>query len=265
LTPTSAGAARVTLTTINGGIGKSVDVYVLSSACDSINCTVENERLFVGESVMIQTEYLPSKPKDQRLTYQSSDESVLTVNAAGKITAVGRGEATVTISLTYVPEGREPIVDTVSITVGVRDAFDLESSNKSTTSAAGSIAISMGDGIAADVERFSCKVYDAQENVVENAPLTVKFVLSGGKLSANYVFDEGVYGEYTLRVSYEQEDGSVVSEDCKLTRVQTSDFSVSFEDAFKDVEIDVQDILVYEITPADMKSKVTLEDYTLSS
>lgn len=68
-----------------------------SVKCDDINLDVTVVRLSeIGEARMLDAEPVPANTTDT-VTYVSSDESVATVNANGKIVAVGPGEATITV------------------------------------------------------------------------------------------------------------------------------------------------------------------------
>lgn len=68
-----------------------------SVKCEDINLDVTVVRLSeIGEARMLDAEPIPANTTDD-ISYVSSDESVATVNANGKIVAVGPGEATVTV------------------------------------------------------------------------------------------------------------------------------------------------------------------------
>ena len=68
-----------------------------SVKCEDIDLDVTTVRLSeIGEARMLDAEPVPSNTTDT-VTYVSSDESVATVNANGKIVAVGPGEATITV------------------------------------------------------------------------------------------------------------------------------------------------------------------------
>lgn len=63
--------------------------------------TLDKDRLAftgVGESATLTPTILPEYASDLRVTWKSSNENVATVDANGKVTAAGAGEATITVS-----------------------------------------------------------------------------------------------------------------------------------------------------------------------
>ena len=256
LTPKAAGAAKVTLRTVDGGFEDGVRVYVESDKCTGVRLSAEKTELSVGESLMLSTEFIPVAPKDERLSFVSSDPAVLTVNDSGKIVALGRGSATVTVSLISDPT----ISDTLTFTVENRDAFDFVSEQVTGKGTTGAVQISLKAGALADETRFAYTVLDANGTPLSDAPLGVTFVALDDKIVMNYTFhDTDFIGEVIVRVSYAQDGDDPVVKDCRVSRVR--DFSVSFlTDA---VNVGSTGFLNYEITPED--ANVTYLRYSLSS
>lgn len=62
-----------------------------------ITCSASKTELEIGEETKIITTFEPNKTKDL-LTYESSNEKVVKVGVTGKVTAIGEGTATVTIT-----------------------------------------------------------------------------------------------------------------------------------------------------------------------
>lgn len=69
---------------------KAANVTVISSKSSTLS-------LKVGETYTIKTKILPSTVSNKKLTYSSSDKEVVKVTSSGKLTAVSKGSATITI------------------------------------------------------------------------------------------------------------------------------------------------------------------------
>ena len=72
----------------------TVTVYVLS---EKIELTAEEYELYIGEQFTLGAEVLPEDTTDKTVTFTSSDDDVITVDAEGNVKAVGKGKATVTV------------------------------------------------------------------------------------------------------------------------------------------------------------------------
>lgn len=76
--------------------------------------------------IQLKTQTTPLRPTSQQRVWTSSDESVVTVDAFGKVTCVGEGTATVTVTIYNRGENPTgPFSDTIEITV-YQSAGDLE-------------------------------------------------------------------------------------------------------------------------------------------
>ncbi len=73
----------------------TVTVYVNS---EKIELTADKYELYIGEEFTLGATVLPEDTTNKNITYTSSDEEVITVDSEGKITAVGKGTATVTVT-----------------------------------------------------------------------------------------------------------------------------------------------------------------------
>lgn len=255
LTPTSAGVAKVKLRTVDGGHEDGITVYVESDNCTGINLFAAKTSLTVGESVNLETEFIPVRPKDERLSFTSSDPSVLSVSDTGKVSAIARGTATVTVALVCDPT----IFDTIDFTIENSDIFDFSANKTTGAGTAGSVSISMAAGAAVDASRFSYVVLDEAENELTHL-LNVTFSVVGDKICMSYTFlDESFVGELTVRVSYAQDNGLPITKECTVVRIES--FDISFSSA--SVLVGSTAFLSYEILPSD--ADVTYLRYELSS
>jgi uncharacterized protein YjdB len=99
VTAVKKGTAKVTVTTANGK-KKTVTVHVLTKATTlkSLKVTFPKKNtLKKGKTYTLKIALSPSTATDVKLTFKSSKSSVLKVNKAGKLTAVKKGKATITV------------------------------------------------------------------------------------------------------------------------------------------------------------------------
>ncbi len=98
ITAVSEGTANITITAKDGS-GKSAVVSVRSTIpVSSIGVEKSSVSLFVSKTMNISTTVSPINAWDKSLKYESSDTSVATVSSTGTITAVSKGNATITVS-----------------------------------------------------------------------------------------------------------------------------------------------------------------------
>ncbi|MDE6380784.1 MAG: Ig-like domain-containing protein [Muribaculaceae bacterium] len=104
VTAVAQGAAVITATAADGsGVSADCQVIVLSRGrpdlpvlAESIELSTDDWAAKVGETLQLEAEISPVYATNQRIYWSSSDESVVTVDSKGVMTAVGVGEAVVT-------------------------------------------------------------------------------------------------------------------------------------------------------------------------
>lgn len=99
------------------GTYAAVPVSALSIIWSMTDATVEKDTISIGESIPINIEW--SEDRAGYASYLTSDETVATVDAAGIITGVGEGSATITV---IASNGMETPTRTVNITVTAPEA-----------------------------------------------------------------------------------------------------------------------------------------------
>lgn len=72
-----------------------VNVYVLS---ERIELTDEKYELYIGEEFTLGATVLPEDTTDKTVTFSSSDDEIITVDNEGRVKAVSKGTATVTVT-----------------------------------------------------------------------------------------------------------------------------------------------------------------------
>ncbi len=97
VTGVGAGSAIITVRTLDGDKTAMLDVLVTADRVTGVTLTPESLEMMIGENRTLQAVVKPFAALNKHVTYKSSDDRVVTVNALGKIVAVGEGTATVTV------------------------------------------------------------------------------------------------------------------------------------------------------------------------
>lgn len=253
LVPKTGGAAKVYLTTVDGGYKDSLIIFVDSAGLESISSSAPRASILVGDRVKISTEFNPASAADLRLTYTSSNESVAKVNAKGEVTGVGRGTAIITVSSVFDPT----VSDTVEITVYQDDPLALGQSEISTSKGAGGVNISISDEIN---YVYSFKAYDEDGNELSEDDISVTFdtaAWESGHVIMNYSLSDTDYVGQVRIVVYASYDGVTVSTECKVNF--TKEISVSFDKDAYVIEVGKGFAATFTVTPdeADVTYEVT--------
>lgn len=223
--PKSAGSAYVCLSTADGGHRAKFHVVVKATELKDISCSVEKTVLTIGETTKISTIFNPSAATDKALEYFSSNNTVVTVDDDGIITAKGKGVATVTISSI----ANESIFDTIDITVNASEILSLGQTEVSTKNQTGELGLTVETA-----EEYSLtftaygetgvKLDDVIEPIDKENPFTD---LGDGNLSFNYKFvDEDYYGIIVLKFTISTPT-QTVDKVCTINRIET--FTASFK------------------------------------
>ena len=94
VTAVKAGEATITVTTEDGGKTATCKVTVKPNLVSEI--TLAALAIYVGESKAVTATVKPDDATNKELTWKSSDESIATVDATGKVTGVKIGTTTIT-------------------------------------------------------------------------------------------------------------------------------------------------------------------------
>lgn len=120
LTPLTAGWAKVTLQTVNGGYRDSFIVRVTTTKVTGIDSFVESESITVGETTSIKTQFTPQNAFNQGLEYRVKDGHDVVEIRNGKVKGIGIGTATIEVISLDSPD----VKDEVTVTVGSSGVFD---------------------------------------------------------------------------------------------------------------------------------------------
>ena len=100
VTPLKVGTALITVTTVDGGFTSRVNLVVKSSLIPVTGVTLdelEQYTLVEGGSVPLVANVQPSDATDPEVEWSTSDEDVVVVSEEGIVTAIGLGQATITV------------------------------------------------------------------------------------------------------------------------------------------------------------------------
>ncbi|MCR5450730.1 MAG: Ig-like domain-containing protein [Solobacterium sp.] len=98
VTAVGEGKVIITATSEDGGFTASKEINVLFTHLTGISFKEESADIIIHESKELELIYDPENASLKTVTWESSDESVATVDENGKVTAVGDGTATITVT-----------------------------------------------------------------------------------------------------------------------------------------------------------------------
>lgn len=98
VTALKAGEATISATANDGGLSDCCKVTVDIVRPKSVTLDVNELNMFRGDEYSLIATVLPAEAVDKSVTWRSSDDSVASVDANGKITAVDEGQTTITVT-----------------------------------------------------------------------------------------------------------------------------------------------------------------------
>ena len=103
VTAAGAGKVTITVTTKDGGFKATCEVTVRNEEVPVVKVTgVSLDKILaelkINESVELKATISPADATNKEVTWTSSDEKIVKVDANGKVTAVGEGNATITVT-----------------------------------------------------------------------------------------------------------------------------------------------------------------------
>ena len=115
VTAEKVGEATITVTTVEGGKTATCKVTVVAAPIEVTGVTLNKETTSIkeGETEKLIATIAPDNATDQTVTWESSDNTIATVADNGTVTAVAKGEATITVTTT---DGGETATCEVTVT-----------------------------------------------------------------------------------------------------------------------------------------------------
>ncbi len=244
IVPQTAGIAKVTLTTVDGGFSDSFIVEVSSGRLSSIECSVEKSTLSVGETVSVSTVFKPASASNLLLTYSSSNPLVATVDGNGVIRGVGRGNAVITVT----SEADPSIKDTVAITVSQEEQLVFSEGTVATAQKTGSLNLSVRDE---HDYTYTYTAVDKNGQALASDRFRLSFDTSNaanGHILVNYeLLDTAYLGKVTVTVTASF-GGAALSESCEI--VFANDFEIAFSQEVIALENGKNTAVSFTVTPS---------------
>ncbi|MPM07590.1 hypothetical protein SDC9_53896 [bioreactor metagenome] len=96
----SPGSARITVTTVDGGLTAYCEVSVRTSVVPVTGISLDKTALFlsIGETSQLNATVIPSNATGKHITWSSSNDSVAAVNLIGQVSALSTGFARITVT-----------------------------------------------------------------------------------------------------------------------------------------------------------------------
>jgi len=116
----AAGAAAITVTTVDGGFTASVTVNVVPPVIPVTGVSVSpngNRSLKTGGTLQLTANVLPTNATDRSVVWSSSNSTVASVSASGAVTAILPGTATITATTAGLDASGNPRTAAMTITV----------------------------------------------------------------------------------------------------------------------------------------------------
>lgn len=138
VTGVAAGEATITVTTEDGGKTATCRVIVSDREIKVSEITLAALAIYVGESKGIMATVKPDDATNKALTWKSSDETVATVDATGKVTGKKIGTATITATaqdgsgvsgsctVTVLSTVKKVTVEPANLTLGKNKSYTLK-------------------------------------------------------------------------------------------------------------------------------------------
>ena len=257
ITPTRAGAAKVILSTHIGGHRDNILVYVESTRVQEINATVEKNELMVGETIRVNTTFVPTEPANKNVTFISSNPNVASVGKyTGVVTALRKGVTTITA----ISEEDPNITSSVQILVKNKDVMDIPSYSAIYKSE-GSIPVSMDTQEAFTVADFTYQIFDESGNPVPASAIEAWFEVEGEVVTFRYRFlDKAFVGKVTVKMTFGT-GVSAMTQTCTINKVPEVEVVFDHEGAYGVFE--GQNVrLSYLFTPEDAAEDFVCEVFT---
>lgn len=221
VTGIAKGNATITAAATDGS-GKSQSIALtikeVIPATDVAITTVISETLAIGQQVPVSVALTPSNATAQSLQWASNNEAVATVSAAGLITAVADGQATITVSAKNNPDIKASI--TVVVEAGkINDTFLGTSTPWKAVTANSTGIISNG--------KFLVTMYNADNPPTAASKFRGDFQRTGGAIvhAGNYPIIAFKFNRPagTGNVIFDTNNGSYLNGNNKLTTIVGKD------------------------------------------
>lgn len=111
--PFKLGEYEITATSIDGKSSNTIVFNVIYTNLDGVKITNEQVELHAPQTLQLNIEFTPSNATNQKVTWQSSNPEIATVDSNGLVTAIKAGSSIITV----IPDDENSTVDQYTVTV----------------------------------------------------------------------------------------------------------------------------------------------------
>ena len=227
ITPTSYGAARVTVETVDGGYRDSFDVVVYTKMVERISTRAEREMLTVGETTALITEYYPAVVRDEGLFYRVIEGTdVVSVTGAGVVRGIGIGTALIEVTSLDNPEARS----LVTVSVGSSGVVDFVYDHADITALESTAVIQSVINPALTLYDYALTLRAPDGTLVPEDVAVATLDTQSGLIFCRFI-DEAFVGDIEIEV-YISTSGGDASKSCYVHRI--SEIEIGWADSDSD-------------------------------
>jgi uncharacterized protein YjdB len=160
----SYGTAIITVTTTDGGLSSSVTVIVSERLVTGVQALKESLTLKIGENELLEYTLSPLGSLNKTVTWTSSDETVASIDANGKVVAVSKGTATITLTTSTDTNTGIAYTDTITVNV-LKDVESIVFVKESIVSISNDINLEANNGVVLSPSDVSTELSEYTYNV----------------------------------------------------------------------------------------------------
>ena len=239
---TAVAVGTATITATCGSVSATCAVTVEATPAESVEINVSTSTLRAGESTKLVVTVKPSTTTNPSVTFSSSDNSVATVDAEGNVTAVGVGEAIITVtcgdvSSTIIIKVVDTIADSITLD---KTAITLKATETETLSATVLPESTTDKTVTWSTSDAKVATVDANGKVTAVAVGTATITATCGSVSATCAVTVEATPAEEIKVEISQPSvtvGETITLKVEIYPATTTDKNLTFSSSNPDVAV----------------------------
>ena len=239
---TAVAVGTTTITATCGSVSATCAVTVEATPAESVEINVSTSTLRAGESTKLVVTVKPSTTTNPSVTFTSSDNSVATVDAEGNVTAVGVGEAIITVtcgdvSSTIIIKVVDTIADSITLD---KTAITLKATETETLSATVLPESTTDKTVTWSTSDAKVATVDANGKVTAVAVGTTTITATCGSVSATCAVTVEATPAEEIKVEISQPSvtvGETITLKVEIYPATTTDKNLTFSSSNPDVAV----------------------------
>ena len=239
---TAVAVGTATITATCGSVSATCAVTVEATPAESVEINVSTSTLRAGESTKLVVTVKPSTTTNPSVTFSSSDNSVATVDAEGNVTAVGVGEAIITVtcgdvSSTIIIKVVDTIADSITLD---KTAITLKATETETLSATVLPESTTDKTVTWSTSDAKVATVDANGKVTAVAVGTTTITATCGSVSATCAVTVEATPAEEIKVEISQPSvtvGETITLKVEIYPATTTDKNLTFSSSNPDVAV----------------------------